>query len=98
MRNRMVNDGLLADGIAPSYFIEGLLYNATNDLFGGTFQQAFFATQRHVYQADRTQFRCPNGIHALLGDTQVTWPAANCAARRCPGDRGRKRRAARRPS
>ena len=80
MRNRMVNDGLLADGIAPSYFIEGLLYNATNDLFGGTFQQAFFATQRHVYQADRTQFRCPNGIHALLGDTQVTWPAANCAA------------------
>lgn len=80
MRNRMVNDGSLADGIAPSYFIESLLYNARDELFAGSLQQAFLETQRYVFQADRSQFRCPNGIHALIGDTRVAWPAAHCAA------------------
>ena len=28
MRNKMIEDGMLSEGVAPSYFIEGLLNNA----------------------------------------------------------------------
>ena len=39
MRNRMLDNGLIAAGLAPSYFIEGLLYNVPIDRFGGGHSQ-----------------------------------------------------------
>ena len=33
MRNSMIEKNLLADGVAPSYFIEGMLANVPNDKF-----------------------------------------------------------------
>jgi hypothetical protein len=33
MRNNLVADGKIGQKIAPSYFIEGLLYNVPNDKF-----------------------------------------------------------------
>lgn len=78
MRNYMVDRGMLADGVAPSYFIEGMLHNVPNGSFGKSYEDTFVATYNYVVSADRTQFRCANDIHSLLGDTPVTWPAANC--------------------
>ncbi|AUW43954.1 nucleotidyltransferase domain-containing protein [Rhizobium leguminosarum] len=78
MRNYMVDRGLLADGVAPSYFIEGMLYNAPNHMFGKTFQDTFVATFNFVNEADRSQLKCANGIHLLLGETAVAWRAAQC--------------------
>ena len=80
MRNRMIDRGMLGERVAPSYFIEGLVYNAPNGLFSGSLAQAFLATQAYLYRADRSQVQCPNGIHPLIGDTPVTWPATNCSA------------------
>src|SRR6202023_118662 len=37
MRNRSVQDGLIKPGTAPSYFIEGMLYNVPIEHFGGGF-------------------------------------------------------------
>jgi hypothetical protein len=37
MRNSMIEKGMLADGVAPSYFIEGMLWNVPNDRFTGDF-------------------------------------------------------------
>jgi len=37
MRNRMIEQGLLAEGVAPSYFLEGMLYNVPNDKFGNSY-------------------------------------------------------------
>jgi hypothetical protein len=34
MRNKLVAANALSAGVAPSYYIEGLLYNAPNELFG----------------------------------------------------------------
>lgn len=34
MRNRMIQEGLVKEGTAPSYFIEGLLHNVPTDLEG----------------------------------------------------------------
>jgi hypothetical protein len=33
-RNAMIEKGLLAEGVAPSYFLDGMLYNVPNEKFG----------------------------------------------------------------
>jgi hypothetical protein len=78
MRNHLVDSGLLKDGVAPSYFIEGMLYNVPNALFGKNFSDTLVATLSYVVNTDRSKFRCANGIHMLLGNSPVTWSADNC--------------------
>jgi hypothetical protein len=36
------------------------------------------ATFNYIISADRSQFKCANGIHSLLGNTPVNWPSGNC--------------------
>lgn len=80
MRNYMVDRNLLQDGIAPSYFIEGMLHNVPNDKFGRTFDDTFVATFNYIVNANRSEFLCANGIHRLLGNSHVAWPSASCQA------------------
>ncbi|MGO8080055.1 nucleotidyltransferase domain-containing protein [Rhizobium leguminosarum] len=78
MRNYMLAHNLIEEGLAPSYFIEGMLYNVPNDMFGKSFRDTLVATYDFIVRADRTEFRCANQIHKLLGDTPVTWRAEDC--------------------
>lgn len=79
MRNYLVDKGLLADGVAPSYFIEGLLYNVPNNKFGISYDNTFVSTFNFLIEADRSDFKCANGIHLLLQDgSHVSWAPANC--------------------
>jgi len=80
MRNYLVDHNVLADGIAPSYFIEGLLWNVPAEKFGKSFDRSFVETFNYIINADRSAFRCANGIHTLLGATPVNWSANNCQA------------------
>ena len=36
MRNYLIDQNRLRDGLAPSYFLEGMLHNVPNDRFGAT--------------------------------------------------------------
>jgi hypothetical protein len=78
MRNYLVDRGALQDGIAPSYFIEGMLWNVPADKFGKSFDDTFVETFNYIISADRSQFKCANGIHLLVGNTPVNWLAVNC--------------------
>lgn len=79
MRNKLVDDGLLEDGLAPSYFIEGLLYNAPHNLFGSGYGNTFMATINWLNKADRSKFVCVNDQYYLLHPTSpVTWRAEKC--------------------
>jgi hypothetical protein len=79
MRNHLVNANALRDGIAPSYFIEGMLWNVPSDKFGKSYDDTFVNTFNYLISSDRAQFKCANGIHPLLGDnSHVSWPSANC--------------------
>lgn len=80
LRNTMIQKGQIKDGLAPSYFIEGLLYNVPAPKFGGSEQLNFKDVLEFLLQADRSKFECANEQFYLLGNTNVTWPAANCAA------------------
>jgi hypothetical protein len=78
LRNTMIEKRIINDGLAPSYFIEGLLYNVPKEQFGGSEQLNFRDVLNWVLAADRSKFECANEQFYLLGNTHVTWPAANC--------------------
>jgi hypothetical protein len=79
MRNALVDANMLPDGTAPSYFIEGMLWNVPVDRFGGTYADTFVAVYNYLVNTDRSTFRCANGIHLLLqAGSHVSWPPAHC--------------------
>lgn len=79
MRSKLVDDGAIADDSAPSYFLEGLLFNVPDDKFGKSYGDTFVAAVNWIYQANRTAFVCANKQHYLLRDSVATcWPCANC--------------------
>ena len=72
---------MLHDGIAPSYFIEGMLWNVPVDAFGTNYAATVIATFNYLVNADRSSFKCANGIHPLLqANSKVSWSPENCQA------------------
>lgn len=81
IRNKLVADGWIEDGLAPSYFIEGLLYNVPNHRFGGSHTANFYDCFNWLIAADRSDFICVNERYYLLREgSPVTWRAGNCDA------------------
>lgn len=79
LRNTMVEKKLIEDDLAPSYFIEGLLWNVPLDRFGGTEQQNFCDTLNWLWKADRSKFACANDLYNLFHATSlVTWRSEKC--------------------
>ena len=79
MRSRLVDDGILEEGTAPSYYIEGLLYNVTNDKFTGSYAEAVLKILKWLHlTTDRAKFVCANEQYYLLRDNSHTcWPIAD---------------------
>jgi hypothetical protein len=77
----MIEDGLIADGSAPSYYIEGLLYNVPNDQFSGDFQGITLSILQWLNKTkDRSEFVCANEQYYVLRDNAPTcWPRADGA-------------------
>lgn len=68
-RSKLVADGVLANGIAPSYYLEGLLYNVPSDRFGPTYHQSFVNAMNWIQtQADKPKLVCANEQYYLLRD------------------------------
>ncbi len=82
MRSRMVDDGLIKASIAPSYYIEGLLYNVPNAKLTSSYQDCVVNTLNWYRQeASKSDLVCANEQYYLLRDGQYTcWTRANCDA------------------
>lgn len=79
MRNRMIADGVIEGGLAPSYYLEGMLYNVPDDKFGSSYQATMVAGINWIRQADRSKFVCANELFYLLRENSpVTWRKADC--------------------
>jgi hypothetical protein len=79
LRNALVQEGKIKDGLAPSYFLEGLLYNVPISQFGGTEQQNLKDTLEWLNKADRSKFLCANEQYYLFhASSPVTWRTENC--------------------
>ncbi len=79
MRSKLVDDGILEKGAAPSYYIEGLLYNVPNVQFSGNYGEIVLNILRWLHATtDRTKFVCANEQYYLLRDNSYTcWPIAD---------------------
>lgn len=79
LRSRLVDDGLIAAGIAPSYFIEGLLYNVPAENFGGSYSDSFINCINWIIESDRGKFVCANEQFYLLWDGEPSlWNKEDC--------------------
>jgi Ca2+-binding RTX toxin-like protein len=72
MRNRLIRDGKLKSGAAPSYFIEGMLHNVPPDQFGRGYQNTVDKCWGWINNANAAELKCANGIHPLVRDNSAT--------------------------
>jgi hypothetical protein len=81
MRNRLISDKVIEPRIAPSYFIEGMLYNVPNEKFGGSYADTIVAAHGWLLSLEREALNklvCANDRHPLIGDNSPTsWPYAD---------------------
>ncbi len=76
-RNRVTDTNPFFRGHFPSYFVEGLLYNVPDRVFGGTYQATFLNILNRLgaeLGSDRaTSFVCQNEMAYLFGASSVQW-------------------------
>jgi len=78
MRNSMIEKRLIPDGVAPSYFIEGMLCNVPDDKFTGAYQDMWVQCFNSVVSLDETKLTTASRMHWLVRDgSSVCWPPAN---------------------
>jgi len=74
MRSRLVEKGLLRNGAAPSYYVEGMFYNVPKEQYVGTsFGDTFCNGVNWLLKADKTKLVCANYQYYLLGNLNVQW-------------------------
>jgi hypothetical protein len=72
-RAYMVDHGMLAASVAPSYFVECLLYNVPDHLFVANRQQAMYGICEWLRTTNMVLFMCQNGVTFLFGLTEEQW-------------------------
>ncbi|WP_108787790.1 nucleotidyltransferase [Erythrobacter sp. Alg231-14] len=73
-RNAMIRDGYIAKGRAPSYFLEGALYNVPDGLFSYSHRETVWNSLKWWQSCDRSHLVCVNEMYKLLHPTSpVTW-------------------------
>ena len=79
-RNRLVTDGQISEDLAPSYFIECLVYNAPDAAFKTGFQDTYCDIVNWIVQNDLGGLMCQNGQVPLFGDSPEQWSLADAEA------------------
>jgi hypothetical protein len=72
IRSKLVDDGSIKGGVAPSYYLEGLLYNVPSDKFVTSLQDSFVNAIDWIQrEADKSKLVCANEQYFLLRDTHM---------------------------
>ncbi|MFB1118778.1 nucleotidyltransferase [Dickeya dadantii] len=82
LRSKLVADGKLNVGLAPSYYLEGLLYNVPNEKFGISCADCFVNAMSWIQtEADMYKLLCANEKYYLLSEgTHTSWEKADAEA------------------
>ena len=74
MRGKLIDDRLLSEGDAPSYFLEGMLWNVPDTALAGSYQEAVAKSIDWLNACDADQLLCANRMYVLLNpESPVTW-------------------------
>jgi hypothetical protein len=76
-RVRLVDNGTVTQGLAPSYFLECMIYNVPDNCFGGNYRDTYCAVVNSLNEADLGKFVCQNEELLLLGDSPEQWDSAS---------------------
>lgn len=76
-RNYLIDNGLLAKGVAPSYCIECALHNVPDHLFVGDYTVTVPAIITYLLNAPFSSLRCQNGVTDLIGTGATQWTSDN---------------------
>ncbi len=79
-RNRAVEDGLIGRRVAPSYFIECLLFNVPDELFSRRLVPTYIGIVDWLDTAILENFQCQNGQLSLFGNQKEQWTLAKSRA------------------
>jgi hypothetical protein len=72
-RTYLVDRGVIPADLAPSYFLECLLYNVPDDKFGPNLQSTFLKVMAWLRKADFGRFVCQNEQLPLFGSSPEQW-------------------------
>ena len=72
-RTYLTDKGDISDTLAPSYFVEGLLYNVPDFEFGGSYALSFGNCLKWLNRASFNGFSCQNELVRLFGPTPEQW-------------------------
>lgn len=80
MRRRLVDAGIIDKSVAPSYFIEGMLYNVPNNYFVGSYADTVVSSLNWLLQTDIRELMCANEQSHLIqryASCVDFWPSKN---------------------
>lgn len=78
MRSLMVEEGMLCDGVAPSYYLEGLFYNIPEAQYvTSSYGDTLCNSINWLLKTDRKKLVCANRQYWLLGSLNVQWNEAD---------------------
>lgn len=80
LRSKLVDDGKIANDTAPSYYVEGMLWNVPDRMYGTNYHDTVFNCLKWILQTDRSKLVCANQQYWLLGNSNVQWTTAKCDA------------------
>ncbi len=79
-RNHAVDEVLIGRYVAPSYFIECLLFNVPDELFSRRLESTFADVLDWLKTAKLEDFLCQNGRVAMIGNQREQWTIAKSRA------------------
>lgn len=82
IRGKLLQNGKIQAGTAPSYFLEGLLYNVPLSKLSGSYQDSVINVLNwYLKEAQKTELTCPNEHYYLLRQgTHACWAPADSDA------------------
>lgn len=72
-RNYLEDENMIGHGLAPSYFLECLLYNAPTSAFQNGFRDTYHSVVKWMNHADISKAVCQNRQHRLFGPSSEQW-------------------------
>lgn len=73
MVSYLIDRGVLTKEIAPSYFVQCLIYNTPNNLFGQNYQTTIVDVLNYLSTANLEIFKCQNERHNLFDTGDTFW-------------------------
>lgn len=72
-RTYLIDHNLLSEEVAPSYFLECLIYNVPDNQFGVSYGDTFCKVVNWLRKTDLSAFICSNGQIQLFGSSPEQW-------------------------